>query len=479
MAKTVPPCAPVSRRARVVRDMSWDIGETAGNAKADVLKGLKAGGAFLKGPFRTDALLADLEAARMELGIAAEELSAEQDNLNLVVMDLRSMGAKVITLNALMVEIAITAPPQPGKEELDHMARQDEVYDPLQTAMHVAGGAMLLSMLPGVAAATIRMVSMGRYMSTAAKGRTLMTFSKIAKGTAILAGVIFLVETIIKMIHAKKLNAEIEAARDTLADEIGKANRRFATVRHDRIEGEALRAEMLADAGVDTVQEFFVSMNEAISDVAAHAALVEVARNLINTGQDAGIVAEIVQLDIEIVERIQRRLGIEKALIAGRGAQDIVQDLAIDPVELRVVERILEVRGDAARGFDDAYLVKRHGVTDALADLQIELAEGALETHWDSFPGADGFDELSRKTLIPQKALRSLAEEMPVRADLWAGRPIETVVADHQQVSRTRIDALGKEVADARERLAAGGYAPDEQELMLRLPAGSLASTPA
>jgi hypothetical protein len=455
--------------------MSWDIGKAAEDAPANVLKGLKAGGAFLTGPFQTEGLLADLEAARIELDIANEELSVEQDSLNIVATDLRSMGAKTVTLNALMVEIALTAPPAPGREELEHLQRQEDIYDPLQTAFHFAGGAMLLSMLPGVAAATVKMVSMGRYLGSAAKGRTLLTLGKVAKGTAVLAGAIFLIETIIKMIHARKLNAEIEASRNALAEEIGKANRRFAQVRHDRLEGEALRAEMLADAGVETVQEVPVKMNEAISEVAAQAALVEVARNLIDSGQDKGMVAEIVQLEPEVVERIERRLGIEHALIAGGGAEDI----GAHPAELRVVERLLQVRGDAARGYDDAYLVERHGVTDAVADLQIELAEGALEDHWDGFPDAERFDLLSRDTLIPEDALRALAAEMPARSDLWAGKAIEDVAADHPELSRARIASLASQVETGRKRLAAGKYAPREQALMLRLPAGSMAPTDA
>lgn len=118
-------------------------------------------------------------------------------------------------------------------------------------------------------------------------------------------------------------------------------------------------------------------------------------------------------------------------------------------------------------------------MTDAVADLQIELAEGALEDHWDGFPDAERFDLLSRDTLIPEDALRALAAEMPARADLWAGKAIEDVAADHPELSRARIASLASQVETGRKRLAAGKYAPREQALMLRLPAGSMAPTDA
>lgn len=451
--------------------MPVDLGDTAKDVSSGILKGLKTSGDFLSGPFQTDALLARLEEARIELAQATETLRIEEDLRDAVLLDLRAMGAKTIVLTALMTQIALTAPPRPGPEELDHLKREDALYDPLNTAMMSAGGLMLAAMLPGVAASTIKMISMGKFLGNASKGKTLLRFGKPAKGTAVLAGAIFLVETIIKMIHAQKLNAEIEKSRRALKEKIGEANSAYGKVAFQRAEAEALRAEMLRDAGTATVQGFLVAMNQAIADVSAKAALIDVCRNLLHSGQDAQTVAMIVQFDIEVVERIQRRLLIEASVISG---QDLAGALDITLVERRATERVLAVRGDAARGFDDAELVAVHGVTDAVADVQIEIAENALKRYWDQLPEIEDFDTLAAKTLIPAAALRLLCQEMPVRAALWSGQSLEEVARANTQAPPKRVEALALALAAGRDRLDRGGLPQDEAALHLRLPQTAL-----
>lgn len=457
--------------------MSWNFGDAVAGAKSDVLKGLDAGGDFLTGPFKTDQLLAGLEAARIELATANEELAVEEDARDLILADLRMMGAKTIVLTSLATEIALIAPPVSGSEEEAHLQRQKDFYDPLGHALLATGGVMLAAMLPGMAASTIKMVSMGRFLSKASKGKTLLRFSKVAKGTAVLATAIFLVETIIKMIHAEELNAEIKASREELREKIAKANRACAKVSLQRSEAEALRSEMLSEAGVKTVQEFLISMNQAIADVSAQAALVTVARNLLQAGQGTDLVTRLVQLDPEIVARIDRRLGIERALVAGETVTAIADETGADPFEVRVVDRVLAVRGDAARGFGDDALARRHGVTEAVADQQIEIADTELEKHWDGFPDGAVFADLARATLIPEDALRLLAAETLARADLWAGQTIEDVAAAHPDIASARIEALADDITDGRALVASGDLERDELAVKLRLPAVSIAQS--
>jgi hypothetical protein len=310
-------------------------------------------------------------------------------------------------LTTLMTAVALFAPPKPSAEETEHLQRQEDICDPLQIAFMSASGLMLAAILPGVVASTIKMVTMGMFLDKASKGKTPLRFGKLAKVTAVLAAAICLVETSIKMIHAKNLNAEIEKSRAALATEIGRGNSAYVKVSPERAEAEALRAEMLAGADAETVQDFLVSMNQAIADVSAQAALVDVARSLLQTRQDVALVAYIVQLDAEVAECIQRRLSIEQALMAGHATHDIVRDLGVAPFELRAVERVLAVRADAAHGFDDAALVERHGVTDAIADLLIDIAEGALKNHWERFADTMLFDDLARDPDPGERFVRS------------------------------------------------------------------------
>ncbi|MEM8979897.1 MAG: hypothetical protein AAGD04_10455 [Pseudomonadota bacterium] len=449
--------------------------DLADNTKDAVSTGAKKSGNWLSGPFKTDALMAGLEEARIELSLANEALSAEEVERDTVIMDLRSMGAKAIVLGGLATEIAVFAPPPPTPEELEHLERSEEIYDPLEIAYLTTGSLFLVTLLPRIGAGVIKMITLGKFFKDASKSRFLLGVAKLGKATVVLTAVIFLVETIIKMIHAQKLNDEIEASRKKLKTEISKANREVARVSMEREEATALRTQMLEEAGVENVRAFLISMNEAIADVSADVAFVKVARNLLRIGQAPEMVEHIVQLEPDVIRRIARRLKIEEALIAGQAREEIAENQGIDAKEVDLVARILRVRGDAARGFSDAALVEHHMVSDALADMQIDLATTELAKHWNSLLTAPRLDEIAKDTLIPEEALVSLVAELKAHAQLWQGAELETVRAQNPQVPSNRLGAMSEALEANKAFAKATSMSPDDTAVHLRLPLSALA----
>ena len=458
--------------------MSFDIKGSAKSAGGKVIGGLKDAGHWITGPFRTEGLLQDLADASRSLSTANSELTAEEIARDEVIMELRTMGAKTVVLNSLLTEVALFSPPQLTKDEIEHLKREEKIYDPLQTAYLITGGAMLVSMLPGLGVSIVRVLTFGKYLKTAKQGKLLTNIAKFTKGTIYLTAAIVLIESIIKMIHAEKLNKELEKARQDLLETVGKADRAYALVGQQRLEAEALRTEMLDDAGSGSVRDFLVTMNQAIAEVSAQAALVKVARNLLRMGQPPAAVVPIVQLEEKVVTRIERRLIIERGLIAGKSTDDILGQVDADPFEILIVSKVLAVRGDAARGMDDETLAETHSIVDAMADLQIDIATDELAKHWGSFPNEVSFSELANKTLIPEHSLSLLAVEMAAKADLWDGLDLEAVRAKHPDVSSLRISQMSEGLVADRELMTDLGGPSLDLAVQLRLPTSALGLIP-
>ena len=450
--------------------------DLAGVTKDSLEVGARVGTDWLTGPFKTDELLAKLEETRDELFVVNESLSAQEVERDTAIMDLKIMGAKAAVLNSLATEVAVFAPLAPTPEELDHIERTQKIYDPLEIAYLVTGGLYLVSLLPKLGAGAIKMITLGKFLKDAQNTRFLLGAAKVGKATAVLTVVIFLVETIIKMIHAKKLNEEIEASRVKLREEIQKAERAVALVTQERMETEALRKQMLDDAGVKTTKNFLAAMNDAIADVAADVALVKVARNLLRIGQSQDTVLRMIQLEPEVVERVARRLKIEEMLIAGDCNDMIATNSGAAPREIGLVSRLLTVRGDAARGYSDAELVERHAVTDAVAEMQIELATTELAKHWESLVKEPHLNNIAQDTLIPEAALQLMVAEVSARGQLWEGIPLEIVLEKNPLVARNRLQAMRKGLDADKAFAAATVMSQIEIAVHLRLPLSAVAA---
>ena len=198
-------------------------------------------------------------------------------------------------------------------------------------------------------------------------------------------------------------------------------------------------------------------------------------RRQLETGQTPETVGLIVQLEPEVIQRIDRRLKIEQALISGDDVDAIGQDQSLDPREVALVARVLRVRGDAARGFSDTELVEHHSVSDAVADTQIDLATTELAKHWETLLSEKRLDTIAQDTLIPEHALLMLVPEMRAREQLWQGTPLETVLEQNPSVPRNRLEEMADSLTDDKAFFAASDLSPSDIAVQLRLPVSALA----
>ena len=175
-------------------------------------------------------------------------------------------------------------------------------------------------------------------------------------------------------------------------------------------------------------------------------------------------------LDAETVGRIAQRLAAEKALLKGGTVESVATETGLSGYRVRGIKRVLAVRGDAALGYDDDQLVARHKVSDAVADMQIDLVEDALEQHWDAIHGDGELAAISTATLIPLDALAALRAQIAAKAALWAGQDVASVAEAFPAVPHSRLEVLAKGLDEERDMVANGHREPHDYAVLLRLP---------
>ena len=441
---------------------------------------------FLTAPLGTDELKRQVDDLRGLLeDKAAEELRLGTD-LTDVNLDLDRMEAKTSFLVSMAGQLLDLSMPPPAEGlEAVYDARKADLYDPMQQVTAVVGvaglGAMALGklVLPGTLK-VVGFVSRSARVSDAAKSVRLVKLAKMGRASVYLAIGASILELAIKMTDARKINAYLTEKREEFQSQVAEANRVLARYEVAIEQGQALRDRLLADAGVETVNEYLGLLNDAIKDMAEQATKARMTRNLLRMGKSTEEIAELMpHLESSVIDGIARRLAAEIALLEGASPESVAEETGLTALQTGVVRRILDARGDAALGFPDAALVARHGISDAVADLQIDLAEAALPGIWPALEGEGSLSGASVEALIPEAALIRLRREMQVRGALWAGEEAEALFARFEDVDPARVAELAEELAVEKETARRDPLAPDALMIALRLPSDSVRVTAA
>lgn len=434
---------------------------------------------FLGEPLATDELKAQLTQLRDVIVAKQMQQIAKAGQLNALNEELASVDAKAKFLVDITTQsLDMFVPPEPEGLEVDYDKLKEKIYDPLLTAqLYVTAGAVTLYGLSLVLPATLKVVAFASRsvkISKMAKSTKFATLGKLGSGAAKLAVALLVIDFAIKLVSAKKINDYMREKQQELTDQITEADQELA--RYDiaiKMREDFLKT-MLEESGAETVTDYKVQLNKAIADVAEHATVAEIARNMLMMGMAADVVADLTpNLEKSVADRLAQRLNAEIMLMEGATPAEISQELGMTRFQIETVRRVLEVRGDAALGFEDEELARKHNVVDAIADLQIELAETALGKIWDSIEAKADVGTLARKCLIPQEALAQLMTEVDVRAALLAGDDTAAVAARYD-MDVVRAQAIEDGLPFVQEQLKIGYHDAKALAVKLRLPVAAI-----
>jgi len=417
----------------------------------------------LTAPMATDELKRQVEILRGSLEQKVNEEFDLSSKLNDVNLDLEAMNAKATYLMSVSGQLMeLTTPPAATGWEARYAEDKARYYDPVQTAATVVGLAGLGvwfvggALLPAGAKVGQFITYMFKYTQRSAKfaklaeSTKLKTMSKFGKVTMFVAAAASILEYAARLASAEKINAHLIERRTKFEEEVAKADRVLAGYAVRIAEAEALRAEMLAEAEVDSVFEYLGLVNEAIKAVAAQATTARMARNLLWMGQSSEqVMALIPGMDAAGIDALSKRLTAEIALVAGDAEAEVSALTGLTMIQIAILQRILAARGDAALGYTEAEIVERHNLAASVADLQIDLVDAALPKIWDDLAGDDDLSLAAHDALIPVQFLEHLRIEMRARGALWSGGSVLEVGALFPQIEKDRLIELAQSLQEA------------------------------
>ena len=437
---------------------------------------------FLGQPFETDALKGKVESLRDQLRAKSEQQEVLLTQLELNVADLTNLKAKTDFLANLMGrELDMFIPPEPEGIEKEYDAWEEAVYDPLEyVALGIGGigGALYISAklipftLKGIA-----FISRISKLTTWAGSAKWAKAAKLGKSSVYLALAIVLLESVIKLATAKQINDHLKQKQGELEEMITQADLMLVRIETAIAESRVQRERLLFDLGFGpfgpadheeypvkiamAMSEYLRRASTSVEEITVSATVKKSLRNLLIMGQSSDAVFDLMApihdgVTLQMVQALARRVQTELMLLNGMTQDDVAREVGISAFQVAVVARVLRARADAARGYDDETLSERYGISDAVADLQIDLAESAMAQDWAAIASGTGDTAaLSRTMLIPPEALEDVMREIPARRELLAGASPEGVQANHPGIPVARIAELHRDKLDRVDGLLA------------------------
>ncbi|MEO1773400.1 MAG: hypothetical protein AAFS07_00470 [Pseudomonadota bacterium] len=384
---------------------------------------------FLFQPFQTDALMAEVTMLRnelVEMGHTQQGLAGDLTRVSNTLLMIEEKNT--FLLHLLEQTFDVFVPPDPEKLEAAHAEKKTEQYDKLQTAMAYTGaGALGLLLagkvvLPGLAAVTGFVTGSSRIAAygSASKFSRLAAAGKAAVALVIVIGVI---EMLLRMRDAKKINDHLREKRDEIETQIAEADDLLADHRFAIKEANRRLEMILTEAGYpEDLDGYLGRFETTLRDIGHQRGHLLTARNMLRMGMPkADIRFAIDTLDPAVLDSIEKRLNAEIMLIQGVDPAEVSRRLELTTFERKAIELVLAARGATAAGMPMAQIVETHGVTPAIADLQQDIIDQRIARHWAAIDSDAPLGPVANALLIPEPGLAQLRAELAAKRALAAG----------------------------------------------------------
>ncbi|MEM9267732.1 MAG: hypothetical protein AAGA78_02180, partial [Pseudomonadota bacterium] len=439
-------------------------------------------------PGKTDGLIAQLEMLQEEMKELNTSQIEKQSILRSLDTQLQGIQAKAAYLEGLIAETLEVLPPyDPTGAHADYEKMRSDVYDPINLFQLASGGVAIAALL-GVGLQFVGGTVVGYLFSSSgaqalAASATSGRLALLSKAGVYAALAALAIGFIIKLFKASEINDELRGKLEEMQEQVDEARKVEAQFDVAISQAQTQLDAILASAGVADLQGFMDHMTEAFNEVADEKVHMGTARRLLRMGMTTQDILGIIKgLDPNTLAKIETRLNAEILLVQGEDPAKVGRDIGLSAFQITIFQRILAARADAVLGVEADALATRHAISPAVAEMQVERANNALEDHWELVDSDDAMGGLALKTLVPAQAFVQLREILDAKQALSDGQSLDEVTAAYPDLNPEDLalwsERLETRKAEAASLASAGQMNRSDVAARLRLPLSLVPEAP-
>lgn len=437
---------------------------------------------FLTAAFHTDALKEQVEELKEELEkLEGQYVQAHTDYIN-VMADLQKMEEKAnFARSQLEKNMAIFAPPAKDDVEKAFDELEHKVINPMSDASLYGGAAATLVWAVGAGGKALKMRKLAKFqtMSELAKAKKTARWTKVAKfgkASGALAGVVFLVETGLRMRSASEINAHFKQKAGEMRTQLATAEGEVADLQGVVADATAMRDGALQESGFSTIDEYVRGLNESIAELGRQRGSLGSARRMLIGGMSVEDVEMIVPgLPPESLAALARKLAVERALLDGVAIDQVAANTGATVVQVKALERLQFARLALLDGADVDAVVASSGLSLGVVEGEDETLESDLRLAWSMLAKNMPPDAIAARCLFSVDTLSALEREHDAKEQLHAGKDAAQVASDFgvpTEITGRWRDQLDDALVKARVLIGGSGPVPRLNDIAadLRVP---------
>lgn len=334
---------------------------------------------------KTDALLSALEDQRTALETLHADSVKMGIELSEVVSDLQLMEEKTVFFAEMVDKTqGVFVPPLKGNAEIGMRAIQKYVFgniDKFSTAAGLLAAPIVLDIAFSVGK---HFGAIGKYgrVSHMMKGAKYAKVMKFAKGAAVLAFAAEAAGPVINLVSSKQMNDQLRTELAELQKKTAKGRKDFQLLEAGLADAKAQRDEMLAQAGVQTSEDYVRVINEGLARLGSQKANFDTARRMIQKKLPEDMILSMIDgMTAEILGVIKLRLQAEIMLAAGATRADVAATLGLDADQVAEIALVVETRNALVRGLTLEQVAETIGIGPGLLEDVDDMLDEALPDH--------------------------------------------------------------------------------------------------
>jgi cell division protein FtsL len=296
--------------------------------------------------------------------------------------------------------------------------------------------------------------------ATVAKSTKFMKVLKFGKGAVALSAAIAVIELLVGMASAQAINKQLKKDMAVLNKHIDEADAEIAELKEATSEAEGLVKSLLKDSDLGDLEHdaaiaaYVRMMNEAIAGLSAQKAKIRMVRKMVLHGvMEPADIAAMTDVDEAVVESIEKRVRVERALVEGRSVVEAARETGLEADQVIEIEGVVRARNEAVAGEDAEKVAEILKVPVAVVLGEGEATFPLLAPSWAEIETDGDLIAIGRKAVLSADALGRLRNELRAKSALASGGSPEDVAASSGRPIED-IAEWGLEVAEGRSDIA-------------------------